>query len=151
MTVLWQFIDTLDKAPIKTKYQRINHAKCITKNLKKAITLSKNLMLIVFALKQRNSCVSMLRMHWRFSTILKTSKKVYEVMFFDMLKYVYSENVLIHYALRNTNVKNKFTSGKINGTKYAVFFLSRAPTHYSFTFNLQFLNELKHNVRLSKT
>ena len=28
------------------------------------------------------------------STILKTSKKVYEVMFFDMLMYVYSESVL---------------------------------------------------------
>ena len=26
-------------------------------------------------------------------TIFKTSKKVYEVMFFDMLKYVYSESV----------------------------------------------------------
>ena len=57
----------------------------------------------------------------------------------------------IHYALRNTNVKNKFTSGKINGTKYTVFFLSRAPTRRSFTFNLQFLYELKHNVRLSET
>ena len=31
------------------------------------------------------------------------------------------------------------------------FFLSRAPTHHSFTFNLQFLYELKHKVRLSKT
>ena len=34
-----------------------------------------------------------LRIHWRLSTILKTSKKVYEVMFFDMLKYVYSVSV----------------------------------------------------------
>ena len=31
------------------------------------------------------------------------------------------------------------------------FFLSRAPTHYSFTFNSRFLYELKHKVRLSKS
>ena len=41
-------------------------------------------------------------------------------------------------------------SDKMNGTKNALFFL-RAPTHYSFTFNLRFLYELKHKVRLSKT
>ena len=45
----------------------------------------------------------------------------------------------------------KFPSDKINGTKNALFFLSRAPTHHSFTFNLLFLYELKHKVLLSKT
>ena len=45
----------------------------------------------------------------------------------------------------------KFSSDKINGTKNALFFLSRVPTHRSFTFNLRFLYELKHKVRLSKT
>ena len=45
----------------------------------------------------------------------------------------------------------KFPSDKINGTKNALFFLSRAPTHHSFTFNLRFLYELKHKVCLSKT
>ena len=45
----------------------------------------------------------------------------------------------------------KCSSGKINGAKNALFFLSRAPTHHSFTFNLRFLYELKHKVRLSKT
>ena len=44
----------------------------------------------------------------------------------------------------------KFPSDKINGTKNALFFLSRAPTHHSFTFNLGFLNELKQKVRLTK-
>ena len=44
----------------------------------------------------------------------------------------------------------KSLSDKINGTKNAFFFLSRVPTHYSFTFNLRFLYELKHKVRLSK-
>ena len=29
----------------------------------------------------------------------------------------------------------KFTPDKINVTKNALFFLSQAPTHYSFTFN----------------
>ena len=45
----------------------------------------------------------------------------------------------------------KFPSDKINGTKNALFFLSRGSTHHSFTFNLQFLHELKHKVRLFKT
>ena len=59
-------------------------------------------------------------------------------MFFDILK-VYS----IHYTL--------IPSDKINGTKNAPFFLSRAPAYHSFTFNLRVLYELKHQVRLSKT
>ena len=45
----------------------------------------------------------------------------------------------------------KIPSGKINGTKNALFFLSRAPTNHSFTFNLKFLYELKHKIGLSKT
>ena len=49
-----------------------------------------------------------------------------------------------------TNVE-KFPSDKINGTKIALFFLSRAPTYRIFTFGLRFLYELKHKLRLSKT
>ena len=45
----------------------------------------------------------------------------------------------------------KFFPNKLNGTKNALFFLSRAPIHHSFTFNLRFLYELKHKVHLSKT
>ena len=45
----------------------------------------------------------------------------------------------------------KFSLDKINGTKNALFFLLRAPTHHSFTFNLEFLYELKRKVRLSET
>ena len=41
----------------------------------------------------------------------------------------------------STNVK-RFPLGKINGTKTASFFHSRAATHHSFTFKLQFLYEL---------
>ena len=44
----------------------------------------------------------------------------------------------------------KIPSDKINGTKNARFFLSRALTHNSFNFNLVFLHELKHKVRFSK-
>ena len=45
----------------------------------------------------------------------------------------------------------KVPSDKMNGTKNVLFFLSRAPTHHSFTFNLRFLYELRRKVRLSKT
>ena len=33
--------------------------------------------------------------------------------------------------------KKKIPSDKINGTKNVLFFLSRAPTHHSFTFNFR--------------
>ena len=39
----------------------------------------------------------------------------------------------------------------INGTKTAIFFLPRALTQHTFTFYSQFLFEIKHKVRLSKT
>ena len=45
----------------------------------------------------------------------------------------------------------KFPSDKINGKKNTLILYSRAPTHHSFTFNLPFLYELKHKVRLSET
>ena len=45
----------------------------------------------------------------------------------------------------------KSPSDKLNGTKNALYFLSRAPTHHCFTVNLRFLFELKHKVCLSKT
>ena len=42
-----------------------------------------------------------------------------------------------------------FPSDKINVTENALFFLSRAPNHHSFTSNSRFLYEL--SVHLSKT
>ena len=42
----------------------------------------------------------------------------------------------------------KIPSDKISGTKNAEFFLSQAPTHHSFTFNLHFLYNLKQFVSL---
>ena len=44
-----------------------------------------------------------------------------------------------------TNMLKKFPLDKINAQKMHSF-LSRAPTQCSFTFNLRFLNELKHEV-----
>ena len=44
-----------------------------------------------------------------------------------------------------------FPQDKINVTKNALFFLSQAPTHHSFTFNSQFLYDLKHKFHLPKT
>ena len=86
-------------------------------------------------------------LRYRPSTILKTAKNVYEVIFFDMQKYVYSDSV---FNTQNADAEKNLPD-KINGTKNALFFLSRAPAHHSFTFNLRFLYELKHKVRLSKT
>ena len=47
-------------------------------------------------------------------------------------------------------MSKKFPSDKIGGTKNALFFLSQALTHHSFTFNLWFLYKLKHKARPSK-
>ena len=45
----------------------------------------------------------------------------------------------------------QFHLHKINATKMHSFFLSRAPTDHTFTFNSQFLYELRHMVHFSKT
>ena len=45
---------------------------------------------------------------------------------------------LIRYTLTKTQMLKKFPSDKINVTKNAPFFLLRAPTHHSFTFNLRY-------------
>ena len=93
---------------------------------------------------------SYLRIHRRLSTILKTSKKMYEVIFFDMKKYVYSEGVFNKLYTEIKQMLKKIPSNKINSTKNALFLLSRAPAHHSFTFNLRFLYALKHKISLSK-
>ena len=88
-----------------------------------------------------------LRIHWRYSTILKTSNDS-EVTFFDRPKYVYSESAFNALYIEIKQIFKKFPSDKMNGIKNALF--SRAPTHHSFTFNLRFLYELKHKVRVLK-
>ena len=99
--------------------------------------------------KRTTNCF--LRIHWRLSTILETSNKsawsnvswyVKVCIFWNCIQYI------IHWD--KTQILKKFPSEKINVTKNALFFLSRAPTHHIFNFNLRFLYELKHKVRLSK-
>ena len=62
-------------------------------------------------------------------------------MFFDM--YIYSEIVFNTLYIEIKQILKKFPSDKINGTKNTLFFLSRVPTHDSFTLNLRFLYDLK--------
>ena len=51
----------------------------------------------------------------------------------------------IHNKLRiKAQMLKKSPLDKVNGTKNALFFLSRDPAHQGFTFNLRFLYELKH-------
>ena len=74
-----------------------------------------------------------LRIHWRLSTILKISKKVYEVMFFDTVHIIWKcIKYIIHWD--KTQMLKKFPSDKIKGTKNALFFLSRAPTCHNYTY-----------------
>ena len=93
-----------------------------------------------------------LRTHWKLSTIFKASKNMYKVMFFDMFKYIYSSSLFntICIEIKHKYFK-KFASDKVSATKNAPFFLSWAPTHHSFTFNLRFLHDFKHKVRLSNS
>ena len=92
------------------------------------------------------------RIHWRLSTILKRSNKsVWSNVFWYVKVFIFWKCIQYTIHWDKTQILKKFPSDKINGTKNALFFLSRAPTHHSFTFNLRFLYELKHKVRLSKT
>ena len=72
-------------------------------------------------------------------------------MFFDMLKFVYSESVFNTVYIEVKHKCLKISFGQSNRYQNCPLFLSRAPTHHSFTFNLRFLYELKHKVRLPKT
>ena len=99
--------------------------------------------------------VCLLRVHWRLLPILKTSNTIVYSNGFWFVKVCISWKCIqdaVHYD--KTQMLKKFPSDKINGTKYVLFFLLRAPTHHSFTFNflnLRFLYELKHKVLFSKT
>ena len=55
------------------------------------------------------------------------------------MQYIYSESLFNTLCIELKQIFKKFPSDKINMTKNALFLISRAPTHHSFTFNLQFL------------
>ena len=87
------------------------------------------------------------RTRWRLSTILIASNKSVSTVFWYVKVYINSEfwkfiQYTIHWD-KTQNVK-KISFGQNKRFKK---FLSRAPTHHSFTFNSQFLYEL----HLSKT
>ena len=93
-----------------------------------------------------------LRIHWRLSTILITNKKsVWSNVFWYVKVYIFWKCIQYTINWDKTQMVREFPSDKTNGTKNALFFLSRAPTHHSFTFNLWFLYELNPKVRLSTT
>ena len=93
-----------------------------------------------------------LTIHWRLSTILKSTNKSVWSNVFEYVKVciLWKCN---QYTIQwdNIQILKNFLSDKINGTRNALVFLSRAPAHRSFTFNLRFLYELKHKVHLFKT
>ena len=92
-----------------------------------------------------------LRIHWGLLEILEISNKSVQSNVFWYAK-VYIFWKCIQYTIHSD--KTQISKNSLR-TKWAVqkcsFFLSRAPTHYSFTFNLRFLNELKHKARLFTT
>ena len=75
---------------------------------------------------------SELRIHWRLSTIIKS---VWSNVFWYVKVCIFLK--CIQYTIRwdKTQMFKKLPSAKINGTKNALFFLSRNPAHHSFTFN----------------
>ena len=92
-----------------------------------------------------------LRIHWRLSTILKISKKsVWSNVFWYVKVCVFWNCIYCTIYWDNTHMLKNIPLDKTSGTKNALFFLSRAPNHHSFTFNLRFWYKVKHKVRLSK-
>ena len=91
-----------------------------------------------------------LRIQWRLSTILKTSiRRVWSNAFWYVKVYIFWKFIqyTIHWD-KTLALKNFF--GQNNSYKNALSFLSRALSRHSFTFNTQFLYELKHKFNLSK-
>ena len=91
-----------------------------------------------------------LRRHGRLWTIVRTSdKNVWSNFFWYIKEYIFWN--FIQYTIHRDKtqmLKKNIPSDKINVIKNVLFFLSRAPTHHSFTFNSQLLYELKYNFLL---
>ena len=84
---------------------------------------------LTFALTNWKQRSKILRIHWRLSMILKGSNRSVLSNIFGMQKYLHSESSFntLYIEIKHARLKN------------ALFFLSRAPIHHSFTFNLRFL------------
>ena len=95
--------------------------------------------------------ISELWRHWRLSTILKSSNKsVWSNDFWFVKVCIFWKCIQYTIHWDKIQILKKFPSDKINSIKNALFFLSQAPSHHSFTFNFRFLYQLRHKVRLSK-
>ena len=102
------------------------------------------------SLRKKASAWIFLKIYWRLSTILNSSKRsVWSTVFWFVKVCIFWK--CIQWILHWDKTQMLFPSDKINGTKNAHIFLSRAPTQHSFTLNSRFFYELKHRVRLSKT
>ena len=79
------------------------------------------------------SIIYSLRIHWRLSTISKTSSKiVWSNAFWYVKVYIFWNCIQYTIHWDKTQMLNIFPSVKRNYTKNALFFLSRAATHHSF-------------------
>ena len=93
-----------------------------------------------------------LSIHWRLSIILKTTNKsVWRNAFWYVEVCIFWKCIQYTIHWDKTQILKKILSDKINGTKNALFFPSRDPTHHSFALNFRFLYELKHKICLSKS
>ena len=109
------------------------------------------LILFIFHMFLRKVLQLPLRIHWRLLMISKTgNKSVWSHVFWYVKVYISWKFVQSIINWDKTQMLKKFSLDKINVYKNALFFILRAPTH-KFSFNLQFLCELKRMVYLSKT
>ena len=96
-----------------------------------------------------------LRIHWRLSAIIKTNNKsVWSNVFWYVTVFVFWK--CIQYAIHwdKTQMLKKIPFGQTDGTLTDLFFFHKLlliTFFFFFFFDLRFLYELKHKVRLSKT
>ena len=86
-----------------------------------------------------------------FDDFRKKGKNVWINVFWYIKVYISWKFVQYTIHWGKTQFLKKISSDETNVTKNVFFFLSRAPTHPSFTFKLRFFYELKHKVRHSKS
>ena len=110
-----------------------------------------NLFYTTFYLKTINNKIN--RIHERALRTLKAfddfknkQKSVWINVFWYVKVCIFWKGIQHTIHWEKTQMLKNFPSDKMNGTKNVLFLLSRAPTHHGFTFNLQFLYELRHNV-----
>ena len=96
------------------------------------------------------SCVKTKTNSKAFDDFKNKQKSVWSNVFWYVKVCVFQKCIQYTIYWDKTQMLKKFPSEKVSGTKNAMLFLSRAPTRHNFTFNSQFLFELKYKVCLSK-